>query len=1136
METIESSVPRTHRARIYKTLVLDVVIVSLLFLGAFFSRTIASSTFVTWDEPAWVYRSAKFLLALLRGDLGGTLLTGHPGVLTMWSGAVSLGWSTLITRTVSMAQLTALDVLPGLDVHDPEVMRQLGLLLPAAKGGIAFLHALVVVGVYALLQRLLGRRYAVAGALFLVLDPFYLALSRVLHIDALTAGLMLLSLLSALVYARDGTRRHLLLSGGAVALAALTKSYGLVAVPVVGLVLIARSLRRRTHVSEDGLPPIARAASWQWQQLVREMVLWGGVALLVFVLLWPAMWVSPVRVVREITDMLLGFSQSPGSATAEFFQGQVVADPGWIFYPVAILFRSTPLVLIGNLLALAGMLYALYTTVRLRRDDSGAERRARMVWLGMALTLAVYVVFYLAIIAFVKKKFDRYALPALLGMDLLAAMGWLAALEGLARRMGVLSNSRTGLPRAAFGGIAPLALAALLIAVQSFALLKPLYPAHYLSYFNPWMGGISRATDTVPVGWGEGVESVTDYLAARPDAESLTVATWAIAGVAPEFPGRVVKLDEQHLLYADYVLLYIGDVQTNSPLASRFYGQQEPEFVAHVNGREYAWLYPNAQRARLAAQVTALAGSRGAVVTNVPLELDQRHAGLSRYVDILAATEAEAAEQLQAATDGAPTVIYLQFNGDYDRSGQFIQRQLGQSALLLWERPFPQGTMRGYRLLEPPSFHVVEPTVDSGVSFGQELLLERYGLSAEEVQYRQELGVALDWRAMQPVSQDYHLFLHLVDEQGRIWGQGDALLVDEEAQASSTWELGTAHESRFTLALEPGIPPGQYWLEMGVYKLDDLARLPVVYAEGQSWASEYQVAPVVVSSPLIPASVRDMSIPRPLNLDLGNKVQLLGYDLPTETVESGDVVDMSLFWRCLEDIEQPYGLKVYLEQEGASESSEILDLDALDYPTDAWVPGEILRLAHRLMIPAELASGTYALYLVPCRSNGSELIRSGLLLTHLQVEHRERLLAVPDVEYPVQAILGNDEIELLGYDLPDSSVAPGDTVHLTLYWRALKRPAAAYTVFIHWLNGQGAFQGGQDSMPAMGQRPTNGWIYQEVTVDEWQILLPVDMPSGVYQIEVGMYDAQTGQRLPILLDGKRQDQDRLLIPNGLTVP
>jgi uncharacterized membrane protein len=46
---------------------------------------------------------------------------------------------------------------------------------------------------------LLGERTALLGVIFIGLDPFYLALSQVLHVDALLATFMGLSVLSLLV-------------------------------------------------------------------------------------------------------------------------------------------------------------------------------------------------------------------------------------------------------------------------------------------------------------------------------------------------------------------------------------------------------------------------------------------------------------------------------------------------------------------------------------------------------------------------------------------------------------------------------------------------------------------------------------------------------------------------------------------------------------------------------------------------------------------------------------------------------------------------------------------------------------------------------------------------------------------------
>ena len=39
----------------------------------------------------------------------------------------------------------------------------------------------------------------------------------------------------------------------------------------------------------------------------------------------------------------------PAHATGTFFLGRDVADPGWLFYPLVILFRSDPFLLVGLL-------------------------------------------------------------------------------------------------------------------------------------------------------------------------------------------------------------------------------------------------------------------------------------------------------------------------------------------------------------------------------------------------------------------------------------------------------------------------------------------------------------------------------------------------------------------------------------------------------------------------------------------------------------------------------------------------------------------------------------------------------------------------------------------------------------------
>ncbi|MBC8262763.1 MAG: hypothetical protein H8E47_01380 [Anaerolineales bacterium] len=145
------------------------------------------------------------------------------------------------------------------------------------------------------------------------------------------------------------------------------------------------------------------------------------------------------------------------------------------------------------------------------------------------------------------------------------------------------------------------------------------------------------------------------------------------------------------------------------------------------------------------------------------------------------------------------------------------------------------------------------------------------------------------------------------------------------------------------------------------------------------------------------------------------------------------------------------------------------------------------------------------------------------------------------VQHPLHLNLGA-KIELLGYDLSADQVRPGDTLDLTLYWRALTELEEDYTVFAHLLGesynlASGGFLWGQkDSMPLDGTYPTSRWLGNEVVIDRYAIAIQPDAPPGVYRVEVGMYLLETGERLPVFDDMRqRMSEDRALLEEAIEV-
>jgi hypothetical protein len=129
----------------------------------------------------------------------------------------------------------------------------------------------------------------------------------------------------------------------------------------------------------------------------------------------------------------------------------------------------------------------------------------------------------------------------------------------------------------------------------------------------------------------------------------------------------------------------------------------------------------------------------------------------------------------------------------------------------------------------------------------------------------------------------------------------------------------------------------------------------------------------------------------------------------------------------------------------------------------------------------------------------------------------------------------------LGYSLRDERgrpvdrVRPGQHLFIDLYWKAEARPAQRHTVFAHLVGEAhnpatgGPVWAGHDGEPLLGAVPTPHWPPGVVLIDRHPLTVDPGAPPGTYQIEVGLYDPNTGQRLPVAGDGADPANRRLLV-------
>jgi hypothetical protein len=87
----------------------------------------------------------------------------------------------------------------------------------------------------------------------------------------------------------------------------------------------------------------------------------------------------------------------------------------------------------------------------------------------------------------------------------------------------------------------------------------------------------------------------------------------------------------------------------------------------------------------------------------------------------------------------------------------------------------------------------------------------------------------------------------------------------------------------------------------------------------------------------------------------------------------------------------------------------------------------------------------------------------------------------------------------------------------------------SYTVFVHVLDSENKMRGQRDNLPGEGSLPTTGWLPGEVIADHYDVPIQPEAPPGQYIVEIGMYQAETGQRLPIINQKRQVVDDRVLL-------
>lgn len=164
----------------------------------------------------------------------------------------------------------------------------------------------------------------------------------------------------------------------------------------------------------------------------------------------------------------------------------------------------------------------------------------------------------------------------------------------------------------------------------------------------------------------------------------------------------------------------------------------------------------------------------------------------------------------------------------------FVEEQLNEQGYRAWEewyggtRLVVYGTSSGIDETEPEPLEA---------KFGEGLNLLGYHLYDSEVEPGGIIRLALRWQAEERTGQDYKLFVHLLDGEGRIAAQRDSEPVGG-SRPTSGWGIGEEIWDNYGIMLPEELPSGEYHLVAGMYDPTSGERLPVYGVDGKRLADD----------------------------------------------------------------------------------------------------------------------------------------------------------------------------------------------------------------------------------------------------------------------------------------------------------
>jgi len=269
-------------------------------------------------------------------------------------------------------------------------------------------------------------------------------------------------------------------------------------------------------------------------------------------------------------------------------------------------------------------------------------------------------------------------------------------------------------------------------------------------------------------------------------------------------------------------------------------------------------------------------------------------------------------------------------------------------------------------------------------------------------------------------------------------------------------------------------------------------------------------------------------------------IRLSTLRLPTPPIPAGGTFQALFYFDKIAPIEKDFNVLVRVV---GRDGQEIARHEGYPWgiPTSVWEAGQILPDGHELTIPETTPPGYYRVELSfydPATFNPLEVSNpwtQSPLGTTFTADYIEVAGLPEQPAIPLQpATIFAEPLRLEGVTL-DGDLRAVTPLNITLFWNSLGEISQPFTTFVHLVDANGQIVAQSDQPPLGGFIPMTEWRTGQSIVDTVFLIPPDPLPTGRYELRVGLYDPTNGER-PAIAGGAGQGQTYVTVTTFIITP